>query len=80
MKRFDRIQLAELPGLVMNRICSASFWTAVAKRSDDTALRALPKRRGASLPAAVQDAAALLSRRSPLALFPPVEFPISAYR
>jgi hypothetical protein len=34
------------------------FWTAVAERSGDTAFRLwtdLPKRRGASLPAAVQN-------------------------
>ncbi len=42
-----------------NRFSAEEFWTAVAERSGDTAFelaRALPKRRGASLPAAVQDA------------------------
>jgi hypothetical protein len=40
------------------RLALRGFWTAVAERSGDTAFRLrteLPKRRGASLPAAVQE-------------------------
>jgi hypothetical protein len=46
------------------------FWTAVAERSGDTAFRLrteLPKRRGASLPAAVQKGLVRLRHAAPLA-------------
>jgi hypothetical protein len=42
---------------VQLRARTAKIWSAVAERSDDTALRewaSFPKRRGASLPAALQ--------------------------